>query len=252
MEKELSWLPTYHIVKGDKWEGHSYHVIAASEHELVPEDFREDFKKDGEVNASHGKHKRVFLTAERAAKATVANNSLVHVSKAASDCDDYVGSITDFLSSCYRFNRKSVRDAPPSVSVHEEVPKVHEVVNLVEARNQCREWANGRGDIEGNPTTYKRICEDFSREHGLKITVFEGDELLKQGFRLAHAVGRASVNPPVFVNMGYNGNPDSKDWIAFVGKGVCFDAGGLQLKTSNSFLMKPLVSRKCTWTNREL
>ena len=32
------------------------------------------------------------------------------------------------------------------------------------------------------------------------------------------------------MNLAYNGNPDSDSWIAFVGKGVCFDAGGLDIK----------------------
>lgn len=48
-----------------------------------------------------------------------------------------------------------------------------------------------------------------------------------------HAVGRASKNPPTFINLRYNGNPDSDQWVAFVGKGVCFDSGGLNIKTSN-------------------
>ncbi len=46
-----------------------------------------------------------------------------------------------------------------------------------------------------------------------------------------HAVGRASINPPTFVNLSYNGNPDSQQWVAFVGKGVCFDTGGLDIKS---------------------
>ena len=54
---------------------------------------------------------------------------------------------------------------------------------------------------------------------------------MNEGFRLLHAVGRASKNTPAFVNLAYNGNPDSDSWIAFVGKGVCFDAGGLDIKT---------------------
>lgn len=47
-----------------------------------------------------------------------------------------------------------------------------------------------------------------------------------------HAVGRASKNEPIFVNLAYKGNPDSNEWIAFVGKGVCFDTGGYNLKTT--------------------
>lgn len=55
---------------------------------------------------------------------------------------------------------------------------------------------------------------------------------MTHGFRLIHAVGRASINAPAFVNLSYNGNPDSDKWVAFVGKGVCFDTGGLDIKTA--------------------
>lgn len=53
-----------------------------------------------------------------------------------------------------------------------------------------------------------------------------------------HAVGRASRNEPTFINLKYNGNPQSDKWVAFVGKGVCFDAGGLNIKTGKiSFIL---------------
>ena len=52
-----------------------------------------------------------------------------------------------------------------------------------------------------------------------------------------HAVGRASRNEPTFINLKYNGNPQSDKWVAFVGKGVCFDAGGLDIKTSKIFFI---------------
>jgi leucyl aminopeptidase len=54
---------------------------------------------------------------------------------------------------------------------------------------------------------------------------------------LHHAVGRSSVNEPSFVNLAYNGNPDSDEWVAFVGKGVCFDTGGYNIKTSIFFII---------------
>jgi leucyl aminopeptidase len=47
-----------------------------------------------------------------------------------------------------------------------------------------------------------------------------------------HAVGRASSNEPVFVNIAYRGNQNSDNFVAFVGKGVCFDSGGLDIKQS--------------------
>lgn len=59
---------------------------------------------------------------------------------------------------------------------------------------------------------------------------------MKEGFRLVHAVGRGSKNQPAFVNLSYNGNKNSDSWVAFVGKGVCFDSGGYDIKTGNLFL----------------
>lgn len=103
---------------------------------------------------------------------------------------------------------------------------------MVESKLRSKEWANGRGDIEGIPQYFINQAKRISENNGVKLVVYQGDELLEQGFRLLHAVGRASINQPAFVNLSYNGNPDAKDWVAFVGKGVCFDSGGLDIKTA--------------------
>lgn len=66
---------------------------------------------------------------------------------------------------------------------------------------------------------------------------------MKEGFRLMHAVGRASKNTSVFVNLKYHGNPDSDKWVAFVGKGVCFDTGGYNIKPASG--MKDMHLDKC-------
>lgn len=58
-----------------------------------------------------------------------------------------------------------------------------------------------------------------------------------------HAVGRASKNEPVFVNLAYKGNPDSDHWVSYVGKGVCFDTGGLNIKAAGG--MKDMYMDKC-------
>ena len=67
-----------------------------------------------------------------------------------------------------------------------------------------------------------------------------------------HAVGRGSANEPVFINMAYRGNPDSNDWISFVGKGVCFDTGGYNLKPSKINITQLVALRACSWTNTGL
>ena len=108
------------------------------------------------------------------------------------------------------------------------------ILKLVEGKNRSKEWGNSRGDEDGVPSYFEKLCRDFAEKHeGIEITVISGDNLFNDGFRLMHAVGRASKNYPVFVNMKYNGNPKSDDWVAYVGKGVCFDAGGLDIKSGN-------------------
>jgi len=58
-----------------------------------------------------------------------------------------------------------------------------------------------------------------------------------------HAVGRASKNEPIFINLKYQGNPDSDKWVAYVGKGVCFDTGGLNIKPTSG--IKDMFLDKC-------
>jgi leucyl aminopeptidase len=54
---------------------------------------------------------------------------------------------------------------------------------------------------------------------------------------MIHAVGRGSRNPPIMVNLFYRGNPNNpNDVTALIGKGVCFDAGGLNIKVENFYL----------------
>jgi leucyl aminopeptidase len=45
------------------------------------------------------------------------------------------------------------------------------------------------------------------------------------------AVGKGSMNPPQLVSIAYQGDPDSRDVLAVVGKGVTYDSGGLSLKS---------------------
>ena len=149
-----------------------------------------------------------------------------------SEHEHYLGDLSDFLSSAHKFDRREKRNHVPTVEIDKESPKVHRAVNLAESKNKSREWANGRGDVEGIPQYFKKLAQDFALEHGLRITTFSGDELFKEGFRCMHAVGRGSINEPVFINLAYEGNPDSDKWTAFVGKGVCFDTGGYNIKPS--------------------
>ena len=71
--------------------------------------------------------------------------------------------------------------------------------------------------------------------HQGNLTVISGDDLLEKNFPAIHAVGRASSRPPQFIDMVW-GDPDAYR-VTLVGKGVCFDSGGLDLKPSSGMLL---------------
>ena len=66
---------------------------------------------------------------------------------------------------------------------------------------------------------------------GIKVTVYNEAQLKKLGMHSLLGVGRGSVNESFLVSLEWNGNKkDKKAPLAFVGKGVCFDTGGISLK----------------------
>jgi leucyl aminopeptidase len=79
-------------------------------------------------------------------------------------------------------------------------------------------------------------AQAVAREFGAKCKVTVGDGLLKSNYPMIHAVGRASSRPPRLIDLRWG---KRGPLIALVGKGVCFDSGGLDLKTAGGMqLMK--------------
>ena len=69
------------------------------------------------------------------------------------------------------------------------------------------------------------------RKLGIKVTVYNEVQLKKLGMHSLLGVGRGSVNESFLVTLEWNGNKkDKKAPLSFVGKGVCFDTGGISLK----------------------
>ena len=70
---------------------------------------------------------------------------------------------------------------------------------------------------------------------GLGLEAVVGDNLLIQNFPLIHAVGRASTRPPRLIDLRWGDRKHPK--VTLVGKGVCFDTGGLDLKPDSAMLI---------------
>lgn len=86
------------------------------------------------------------------------------------------------------------------------------------------------------PPDLEAAARALADAHGAQIDVTVGDALLEQNFPMIHTVGRAADRAPRLIDMRWG---DTGPTLALVGKGVCFDTGGLNLKPGASMgLMK--------------
>ncbi len=89
-----------------------------------------------------------------------------------------------------------------------------------------------------DPKTFAETCLPL-KEFGIEVEIFDKSQLQKLGMNALLGVAQGSSKEPRMVVMRYIGDPKLSENIAFVGKGVCFDAGGLFVKDQKSMpLMK--------------
>jgi leucyl aminopeptidase len=135
----------------------------------------------------------------------------------------------------YRFERYKSNGKPrPQLVLDEEVDS--DVRRLHEAQTLVR-------DLVNTPTEHMgpaELADAVSRQADAfeaSCAVVKGDELLTRNFPAVHVVGRASSRPPRLIEL--NWGDDDAPRLSLIGKGVCFDTGGLDLKTSRGMaLMK--------------
>ena len=87
------------------------------------------------------------------------------------------------------------------------------------------------------PAELEQAIREVAADYGAQTHSVIGDALLEQGFPMVHAVGRASAGEPRIIDMQWGDPAHPK--VTLVGKGVCFDTGGLNIKPGDSMaLMK--------------
>ena len=109
------------------------------------------------------------------------------------------------------------------------------VTRTAEATRLVRDLINTpAGDL--GPAELAVAARKLARSQGAKVSVIVGDALLKQNYPAVHAVGRASAQAPRLIDLRW-GRKGPR--VTLVGKGVCFDSGGLDLKSAGGMkLMK--------------
>ena len=102
-----------------------------------------------------------------------------------------------------------------------------EAFALLTASRLVRDLVNTPTEHMG-PADLEAVASSMAAAHGARLSVITGDELLAQNFPTIHAVGRASHRAPRLIEL--NWGDDAHPHVAIIGKGVCFDTGGLSIK----------------------
>jgi leucyl aminopeptidase len=111
-----------------------------------------------------------------------------------------------------------------------------EIKAIVEAIYLVRDLINTPAEDMG-PSDLGEQMECLGDKHNAKVTQIVGDSLLQHNYPAIHTVGRAAEKAPRLLELLW-GEP-KKPLITLVGKGVCFDSGGLDIKpSSNMRIMK--------------
>lgn len=126
----------------------------------------------------------------------------------------------------YQFDRYKRPKRPPAVLVVDKAVHARSAA-LLTAIFQVRDLVNTPTEDLG-PAQLADATAELAQQYGASVRVIEGDALLTEGFPAIHAVGRASHRAPRVIEL--NWGRDEHPRLALVGKGVCFDTGGLNLK----------------------
>ncbi|HTY48306.1 MAG TPA: leucyl aminopeptidase family protein [Steroidobacteraceae bacterium] len=140
-----------------------------------------------------------------------------------------------FLTGAYRLHR--YRSTPPAPRVTLAVPAGADVVYAraaAAASNLARDLVNTPANDLG-PAELAQAALELAQRHGARCQVLTGADLLAHGYPLIHAVGAGSPRAPRLVDLrwGRAGAPR----VTLVGKGVCFDSGGLDIKPGAAMLL---------------
>jgi leucyl aminopeptidase len=100
-----------------------------------------------------------------------------------------------------------------------------------EAVNEARDIINEPGSV-ATPEYLAETAQRIAREADLDVRVWDEKKLRKEGFNGLLQVGRGSAHPPRLIRIGYRAKK-AKGHLAFVGKGVTFDTGGISLKPAD-------------------
>ena len=164
------------------------------------------------------------------------NDYFLNSDTASSKIENFVGHFLHGLKlKSYEFNIYKSKKDKKIISVNTIGSK-----NKISSQNQLRFKALEEGtffarDLVSEPGNILHPDEYAKRlgvlkKYGLKINIYDDRQLKKLGMNALLGVGQGSIRGSYLVTMEWNGVKNNSKPLAFVGKGVCFDTGGISLK----------------------
>jgi len=116
---------------------------------------------------------------------------------------------------------------------------INEAIYIASIQNEVRSLTNIHANILNSSYYKKYITSHLNKDPNLKIFVLNEKQLKKMGFNLILAVNKGSSNPALLIKIEYKKNVKKNEKpIVFIGKGVMFDSGGLNIKGGDFSDMK--------------
>jgi leucyl aminopeptidase len=135
---------------------------------------------------------------------------------------------------CYAFTRYRAREKGWADLVWPAQADRGKVERLATGMALARDLINTPAEDLG-PPELAAAAKELADRHGARYRVIVGDDLLKENYPAIHMVGRAAAKPPCLIDFTWG--DESAPKLTLVGKGVCFDTGGLDLKPSGGMRM---------------
>lgn len=151
------------------------------------------------------------------------------------EIEDTALATLSFLIGGYRFDRyrKGSQEATVKLSLPVGVDAI-ETQRIADAVSLVRDLINTPTNDMG-PAALEQAVRAVAGQYGAVVSTVTGEALLEQNFPMIHAVGRAGAEAPRLIDLVWGHEDQPK--VTLVGKGVCFDTGGLDIKPSSGMLL---------------
>jgi len=220
-------VPLYLISQGQWEEG--IEILSASEKNcFTTRDFKGKLGDYCLINNANGQVSKAYIgTGDGNQELALSHGALV-LPAGSYEVQDMLGhgAAVNWALAQYRFDDyKKQTNKPRVLIVNEE--DLNAILPLSQAIFLVRDLINKPTNAMG-PKEMAEVVEQLAKSHGAQFKQWVGEDLLRENFPAIHAVGRAAAAAPRLISLTWGDERHPK--VTLVGKGVCFDTGGLDIK----------------------